>query len=233
MVSDLTKGIGYALKGFSLVRERKVMPFAVIPLLVNAALFGGVIWFGADAFQQFMASQLPAWLVWALVRAILWILFALSAAIVAFYTFTLVANLIAAPFNGWLSERVEVHLRGQRGDEGEERGLVGEIVASFGAELRKLVYMALWMIPLLVLFLIPGLPDDVLCFVGGLSTVPLRKLVAVALVGRAPAFFVANLVGDLAGTGNRGLAVAVGLAVVALSGLGFLYRERFVDAVLR
>jgi len=157
MLKDLTRGIGYALRGFSLVRERKVMPFAVIPLLVNAVLFGGVIWFGVDAFQQFMESQLPEWLDWALVRAILWILFAVSAAIVAFYTFTLVANLIAAPFNGWLSERVEIHLRGQRGEEGQERGLVGEILASFGAELRKLVYMALWTIPLLVLFLIPGL----------------------------------------------------------------------------
>lgn len=157
MLGDFTRGIGYALKGFSLVRERKVLPFAVIPVLINAVLFGGVIWFGVDAFQQFMESQLPEWLDWAIVRAILWILFAVSAAIVTFYTFTLLANLIAAPFNGWLSERVEVHLRGRRGDEGEERGLAGEIVASFGAELRKLVYLALWAIPLLLLFLIPGI----------------------------------------------------------------------------
>ncbi|MDZ7828255.1 MAG: sulfate transporter CysZ [Halofilum sp. (in: g-proteobacteria)] len=157
MLKDLARGMGYALQGFSLVRERKVLPFALIPLLINAVLFGGVIWFGIDAFQQFMESQLPEWLDWAIVRAILWILFAVSAAIVTFYTFTLLANLIAAPFNGWLAERVEVHLRGQRGDEGEERGLLGEITASFGAELRKLVYMALWTLPLLLLFVIPGI----------------------------------------------------------------------------
>lgn len=155
MVSDFTRGIGYALKGFSLVRERKVLPFALIPLLINAVLFGSVIWFGVEWFGQFMESQLPEWLDWAAVRAFLWILFAISAALVAFYTFTLIANLIAAPFNGWLSERVEVHLRGGRGAEGEQRGLMDEIVASFGAELRKLVYMALWAIPLLILFLIP------------------------------------------------------------------------------
>lgn len=155
MLTDLTRGIGYALRGFSLVRERKVLPFAIVPLLINAVLFGGLIWFGAEYFQQFMNAQLPDWLDWALVRALLWILFAAAAALVGFYTFTLIANLIAAPFNGWLAERVEVHLRGGRGDEGEQRGLAGEVVASFGAELRKLVYLALWAIPLLVLFLIP------------------------------------------------------------------------------
>lgn len=157
MLKDLVRGMGYALQGFSLVRERMVLPFAVIPLLINAVLFGTAIWFGVDAFQRFMESQLPEWLDWALIRAVLWILFAVSAAIVAFYTFTLIANLIAAPFNGWLSERVEIHLRGQRGDEGEQRGFVDDIVASFGAELRKLVYLALWALPLLLLFLIPGL----------------------------------------------------------------------------
>lgn len=155
MLDDLTRGIGYALQGFSLVRERKVLPFALVPLLINAVLFGGVIWFGVDAFQQFMDAQLPDWLDWALVRVILWILFAVSAALVAFYTFTLIANLIAAPFNGLLSEKVEMHLRGRRGDEGEQRGLMHEIVASFGAEIRKLLYLALWAIPLLVLFFIP------------------------------------------------------------------------------
>lgn len=155
MLDDLTRGVGYALRGFSLVRERKILPFALIPLLINAVLFGGVIWFGVDAFQQFMDSQLPEWLDWAVVRAILWILFAVSAALVAFYTFTLLANLIAAPFNGLLSEKVEVHLRGQRSDEGEQRGLMNEIVASFGAELRKLLYLALWALPLLILFLVP------------------------------------------------------------------------------
>lgn len=155
MLDDLTRGIGYALRGFSLVRERKVLPFAVIPLLINAVLFGGVIWYGMEAFGQFMDSQLPEWLDWALVRVILWILFAVSAALVAFYAFTLIANLIAAPFNGLLSEKVEIHLRGRRGDEGEQRGLVSEVVASFGAELRKMLYLALWAIPLLILFLIP------------------------------------------------------------------------------
>ncbi len=42
---------------------------------------------------------------------------------------------------------------------------------------------------LFVLFLIPGLPDDMLCFAGGLTGIPLWQLVGIAVVGRAPAFF--------------------------------------------
>src|SRR5699024_2937443 len=73
------------------------------------------------------------------------------------YAFTLLANLVAAPFNGLLAERVERHLRGELGTEGTQRGLVAEVGASFTAEIRKLVYLVLWSVPLLLLFLVPGI----------------------------------------------------------------------------
>lgn len=156
MIADFTRGIGYALEGFSLVRARGVLRYALIPLLVNMLLFGAGIWFGAAAFGDFIDWLLPAWLDVALVRALLWVVFATAAALVAFLAFTLLANLIAAPFNGLLADRAERHLRGERGAEGEQRGLVAEVGASFGAELRKLVYLAAWSLPLLALFLVPA-----------------------------------------------------------------------------
>lgn len=156
MIADFARGIGYALSGFSLVRRRGVFRYALIPLAVNALLFGGAIWFGAAAFGDFIDWLLPAWLDWALVRLLLWVIFAVGTALVAFYVFTLLANLVAAPFNGLLADRAERHLRGERGTEGEQRGLVAEVGASFGAEIRKLVYLAAWSLPLLVLFLVPG-----------------------------------------------------------------------------
>ena len=156
MLTDFTRGVGYALHGFSLVRRPGVLRYAVIPLLINAALFGGAIWLGADAFAGFIDWLLPQWLDVAFVRVLLWLVFAVGAALVSFYAFTLLANLIAAPFNGLLADRVERHLRGARGTEGEQRGLMAEIGASFGAEVRKMVYLAAWSLPLLLLFVIPG-----------------------------------------------------------------------------
>jgi uncharacterized membrane protein YdjX (TVP38/TMEM64 family) len=81
---------------------------------------------------------------------------------------------------------------------------------------------------LFVFFLLPGLPDDVICFAGGLTRLPLWQLVALAAVGRAPAFFLANVVGDFLGTGRFAAAIVLALAVLALSGIGYLNRERLV-----
>ena len=52
---------------------------------------------------NWLLSPLPGWLDW--LRYILWPLFAVAAVLVTFFTFSLVANLVASPFNGLLAER--------------------------------------------------------------------------------------------------------------------------------
>jgi uncharacterized membrane protein YdjX (TVP38/TMEM64 family) len=82
------------------------------------------------------------------------------------------------------------------------------------------------LLSLFVLFAIPGLPDDALCFVGGLTPIPLRKLVLVAVVGRTPAFFLVNVFGDLIATGDTGTAIGLLVVIAGLSALGYVNRER-------
>ncbi|AXG10382.1 TVP38/TMEM64 family protein [Haloplanus rubicundus] len=82
------------------------------------------------------------------------------------------------------------------------------------------------LLSLLVLFLIPGLPDDAICFVGGLTPIRLRKLVVVAVVGRAPAFFLANVFGDLIATGDTEVAIGLLVLLTGLSALGYANRDR-------
>lgn len=83
-------------------------------------------------------------------------------------------------------------------------------------------------VTLFLLFLIPGLPDDVICFAGGLTRIPLWQLVVLAAVGRTPAFLLANVVGGLLGAG-RPLAAAVLTVVLAVgSAVGYLYRDRLL-----
>jgi uncharacterized membrane protein YdjX (TVP38/TMEM64 family) len=77
-------------------------------------------------------------------------------------------------------------------------------------------------------FLVPGLPDDVICFVGGLTDIPLWQLVVLAVVGRTPAFFLVNVVGGLLGTNQVGTAVALAVLLVGISMIGYLYRDRIV-----
>lgn len=77
---------------------------------------------------------------------------------------------------------------------------------------------------LLLLFLIPGPPDDAICFVAGITTIPLWQLVAIAIVGRLPSVFLLNLAGaQIAGEATVTAAVII---VALLAATALFYRER-------
>ena len=149
-------GAGYLLQGLGLILKPRLRRFVLVPLAVNVILFGGLIWYGAGQFEALLDWLLPDWLDF--LSWLLWPLFALTVLLVAFYGFTLVANLIAAPFNGLLAEKVEAYLGGAPADSASGWGdLLRGVPAALGSELRKLMYFALRAVPLLILFLIPGL----------------------------------------------------------------------------
>ena len=85
-----------------------------------------------------------------------------------------------------------------------------------------------------LLFLIPGpWPDDVVCFVAGVSTIPFRTLVVLAVVGRGPSLFVASFLGAELVT-NQFLTVAVAGAILLVAWLlAYYYRRRLFRVLER
>lgn len=49
---------------------------------------------------------------------------------------------------------------------------------------------------LLLIFLFPFFPDDILCFLAGLSYMPYRLFLVLVIVGRTPSIFIGSLVGS-------------------------------------
>lgn len=147
------------LRGFRLLTVPGLRRFVLLPLLVNVALFVGAVAYALSWMERLSAwvtDHLPGWLDW--LSWLLWPLFIISILLVVFYTFSLVANIIAAPFNGLLAEKVEVHLGGRLPEQTSDwRKLLKEFLPVMANELRKLLYMVLWSLPFLILFLIPGL----------------------------------------------------------------------------
>lgn len=47
-----------------------------------------------------------------------------------------------------------------------------------------------------LVFLVPFLPDDALCFIAGLTPIPIFELMLLALLGRSPGVFFANFLGS-------------------------------------
>ena len=157
-MKDTVSGAHYLFEGLRLIRAPGLRRYVVIPLLVSTLVFSGAFlalshWL--DILIKLLLDYLPSWLNW--LRYLLWPVFALMGVLIVFYTFSVLTNLIAAPFNGLLAEAVEKHLTGQVVDTDGWKTIVRDIIPSLLSELRKLLYFLLRAIPLGLLFLIPAI----------------------------------------------------------------------------
>ena len=156
MTARFFTGFRYAGKGLKLIFRPGVRRFVLIPFIINLVLFGIAIAWGYGEVDAGLDRFLPGWLHW--LRWLLIPVFFITLAIIVFYTFTLIANLLGAPFNSLLAEKIEQQLTHPA--DATAAGfwsLAKDIPVAILAELKKLAYLLFWSIPLLILFLIPGL----------------------------------------------------------------------------
>ena len=107
-------GPDYLLRGFKIIRQPGIRLFVAIPLLINIVIFGAFTTLTLDAMSGWInqvIAWLPSWLDF--LRWILWPLAVILVLAIVMYIFSTVANIIAAPFNGLLAEKVEEMLTGQ------------------------------------------------------------------------------------------------------------------------
>jgi CysZ protein len=149
-------GFGYLLKGMGMLLSPGLKRYLLVPILINILIFSLAGWLGYTQFNDLLDWLLPqeSWLSY--FRWVLWPLFAITILLVTFYTFTAVANLLAAPFNSLLAERVEFQVSGTKPPKSNEK-IMAVILPAILSELRKLGYFLIRAIPLLILFVIPGL----------------------------------------------------------------------------
>ncbi len=154
MIADIGRGTGYLAKGLSLISSKGIKRYVLIPLSLNIFLFGALIWTGYSQFAptvEWMMSFVPDWL--SFLESILWLFITSLTAIIVFFIFTPVANIIAAPFNAIMAEKVEELLTGQ--DINSNVSLMTIIKDSIMSQIGKLVYILLWSLLLLLISFIP------------------------------------------------------------------------------
>ena len=147
------KGINDCLSGFGLIFKSGIRRYVIIPLLINTALFGGAIYILYQQLDTWMQKLIPDWLSW--LEWLIVPLFFLTIVLIVFFTFTLVANLVSAPFNSYLSASVEQKLTGSKPENLVTESVWKTVVRTVGAEIRKTIYFLLWLIPLALLTIIP------------------------------------------------------------------------------
>ena len=159
MKGNIFTGAGYFTTGLSLIWKPGIRAFTLWPILITLVVFIILASVGISYFELVMERFLPAGDSWwaAGLRYLLWPILAISFLLIWYFTFTVIANLIGAPFNGFLAERVEAHLKGDAYEPFNSGNFIKEIVPALLNELGKISYFLLWAIPLLILFIIPVL----------------------------------------------------------------------------
>ena len=154
MISDVTIGLQALARGTRLLNKPGVRIYVVIPLCINLLLFGALIWYGYSLFYPFvewMMSFVPGFLDF--LEWFIWLFFGSLAAITVFFSFTPLANIVAAPFNALMSEKIEIYLTGKALSSNVSFGKMA--IDAIGSQLRKLVYILLWALGLFLISLIP------------------------------------------------------------------------------
>jgi CysZ protein len=138
----------------ALIMQPGLRQYVIVPLLINVIVLSAFITYGAvqyDSWMAYIANSLPEWaefLTWFI--GVLGILVGVA---ILLYGFTIIGNIIAAPFNAILSVKVEEHLLGRRLISSTPFAVVA--IRSVGREFVKLGYYLPRLLGLLVISIIP------------------------------------------------------------------------------
>ena len=158
MIPNLFKGAGYLVEGFRLMNQQGIRHFAYLPMLINVILFSIAIFLGYTQFDSWLNSLMPSWLPDWLMSFVRWLilpLFTALVSIIVFFSFSIIANFLASPFNGPLAEAVERKLAGQSAESLPWKEIIRTLPAVLWNELKKIKYFLMWMIPLFIFSWIP------------------------------------------------------------------------------
>lgn len=157
LANNIGKGAEYMLSGATLMLHRKLRTFVLVPILVNMLIFiftTVALFAKFSAATEWITSFLPDWL-----SFLAWIISGVVTMFVLLaygYSFSILTNIIAAPFYGVLAEKVEELVTGE---EVESEPLVQMIPRTLWREMGKLWYFIsrglIVMLALLALSFIP------------------------------------------------------------------------------
>lgn len=143
---------------------------------------------------------------------------------VAGYLFGVVLGTALSLLGATIGTYVAVRLARRYGRPAVERLVDPDTIDQFDAAVDRRGLLALF-----VVFLVPGLPDDAICLVVGLTRLDVRRVLLVSLVGRLPGYALVALAGDRLAGGHETDTIAL-LVVVAAAALAvYVLRDALVS----
>lgn len=84
-----------------------------------------------------------------------------------------------------------------------------------------------------LLFLIPGIPKDVLGYICGISDIKFKDYVLYSTLGRIPGIFVSAYFGARMYKGNKGLLITIAIVMTIIFFIGVLKGEKIVKGLVK
>ena len=114
MPNNLATGFKYFITGCSLITQPGLRLFVIVPLVINILVFAVLITATINQMGTWINTAinwLPEFL--SFLRWVLWPMAFVLIASVVMYSFSMIANLIASPFNGLLAEKTQELITGE------------------------------------------------------------------------------------------------------------------------
>lgn len=147
-------GVDCFFEGFTLVRKPGLRQYVIIPAVINMVVLVLMVAASVSQFDGWvsgMIAWLPSWL--SFLSWLIWLLAVVVVMFALFYLFTIVANIVAAPFNALLSIKVEEHLTGKQNESSVSLWMI--MPRAIWREISKLLYLLPRLLGLLLLSIIP------------------------------------------------------------------------------
>lgn len=152
-------GAHYFFKGFEIIQTKGLRRFVFIPLTVNILLFAAAFSYAFSQLDYYFAkvlAVLPEWLMW--LEYLMWPITVITMLIMFSFVFSAFANWLAAPFNGLLSEKVEILLTQSQPHDTSFKDLMKDIPRTLSREWCKFRYYLPKAIGFfIVMMLLPGI----------------------------------------------------------------------------
>jgi len=86
---------------------------------------------------------------------------------------------------------------------------------------------------LFLIWLLPVLPDDVICYIAGLTNIKIRTLTIVSAIGRFPGFLVLSVVGAGLASKNTLFSIVLFIVMMIVSIIIYLNKNKLEDRILK
>lgn len=147
----------YLLSGIQILMRPEYRKYILIPLAVNFILFiilTSVLVVMFSDVMNFLLDYVPSWLHF--MAWMIWFVFGLAILILYGMSFTFITNLVAAPFNGLLAEKIQ---KAHGVNMPDQESITSLVIRTLWREVVKITYfVAYGLLVALVLFLLSFIP---------------------------------------------------------------------------